>query len=115
MWIEKLEIGVLRVLTPLGPRYVQPSFWQRVYLLWLFRHFHTLPYLVLSRRQQRLIDDMCAEQRFVSVAYGDGRGEPAVLGTVERAPLVERLASGGAVARADAVTVPPLADLRQRS
>jgi hypothetical protein len=51
----------------------------------------------------------------VSVAYGDGRGEPAVLGTVERAPLVERLASGGAVARADAVTVPPLADLRQRS
>ena len=114
MWIEKLESGVLRVRTPLGPRCVQLSFWQRVYLLWMFRHFHTLPYLVLNRRQQRLIDDLCGEQRFVSVPYGDGKGEPAVLGTIERQPLVEGFAGGGAVAKNDAVRVSPLADVRQR-
>ena len=114
MWIDKLESGVLRVMTPLGPRYVQLSFWQRLYLLWMFRHFHTLPHLVLSPRQQRLIEDLCAEQRFVSVPYADGRGEPVVLGTVERRPVVETFAGGGAVAQEHGVRVSPLADVRQR-
>jgi hypothetical protein len=41
MWLEKLSWGVLRVLTPLGPRYVKPSLAQRFYLLWIFRNFHT--------------------------------------------------------------------------
>jgi len=36
MWMEKLAQGVLRVLTPLGPRYLNPSFAQRLYLLWIF-------------------------------------------------------------------------------
>ena len=114
MWIDKLESGVLRVLTPLGPRYVQPSFWQRVYLLWMFRHFPKLPYLVLNRRQQRLIDDLCAEQRFVSVPYADGRVEPALLGTVERRPVAERFAGDGTLAEEHGVRVTPLADVRQR-
>ena len=48
MLIGKLSSGVLRVLTPLGPRYIRPTFWQRVYLLWTFRHFDLLPLQVLT-------------------------------------------------------------------
>ena len=44
MWIERLLYGVLRVLTPLGPRYLGPSFLERAYLLWTFRNFTSLPW-----------------------------------------------------------------------
>ena len=49
MLIEKLAAGVVRVQTPIGPRYVMPSFLQRLYLLWVFRNFAILPHAVLSR------------------------------------------------------------------
>jgi hypothetical protein len=88
MLIEKLAAGVVQVQTPIGPRYVMPSFLQRVYLLWMFRNFPILPHAVLSRRQQRLIDRMCSEQRFASMAYADGMDEAPVIGTVERRPAV---------------------------
>ena len=48
MWMEKLLAGVLRVLTPLGPRYIKLSLAQRIYLLWIFRHFQVLPLQVLT-------------------------------------------------------------------
>ena len=88
MWIDKLADGVVRVQTPIGPRYVMPSFVQRVYLLWMFRNFPILPHAVLSRRQQRMIDHMCAEQRFASMAYSDVIDEAPVIGTVERRPVI---------------------------
>ena len=88
MWIEKLADGVVRVQTPIGPRYVMPSFRQRVYLIWMFRNFPILPHAVLTRRQQRLIDRLCGEQRFVSRAYSDGMDEAPVIGTVERRPAI---------------------------
>jgi hypothetical protein len=88
MWMEKLCSGVLRVLTPLGPRYLEPSLLQRIYLLWIFRHFQTLPMQVLSRRQQRLIDTLYSQHRFVFLAEPDGWDAP-VLGTLERRPPVE--------------------------
>ena len=88
MLIEKLAAGVVQVQTPIGPRYVVPSFSQRVYLLWIFRNFPILPHAVLSRRQQRLIDRMCSEQRFASMAFADGMGEVPVIGTVEHRPPV---------------------------
>ncbi len=87
MFIEKLAAGVVEVQTPIGPRYVMPSFLQRVYLLWMFRNFPILPHAVLSARQQRLIDRMCSEQRFASMAYADGMEAP-VIGTVERRPVI---------------------------
>jgi hypothetical protein len=62
MWIEKLWEGVLRVLTPLGPRYLQPTFLQRVYLLWIFRNFQTLPVKVLTPFQLRFIESMSQKQ-----------------------------------------------------
>jgi hypothetical protein len=88
MWMEKLSVGVLRVLTPLGPRYLRPSFGQRVYLLWIFRNFPILPLQVLNPRQRKLVDDLCVEQHFVSVNEADGWDVP-ILGTVERRPPVE--------------------------
>jgi len=67
MWMQKLSDGMLRVLTPLGPRYIRPTFLQRIYILWIFRHFHVLPLQVLSGRQRALIESLCAQQRFVSL------------------------------------------------
>jgi len=84
MWIEKLSDGVVQVQTPIGPRYVMPSFLQRVYFLWMFRHFPVLPHAVLSTGQQRVLERLCSEQRFVSMAYADGMEDAPVIGTVER-------------------------------
>src|ERR1700722_1059776 len=86
MWIDKLADGIVQVQTAIGPRYVMPSFRQRLYFLWMFRNFPILPHAVLSRAQQRLIDRLCSEQRFVSMAYADGLEDAPVIGTVERRP-----------------------------
>ena len=86
MWIEKLADGVVRVQTPIGPRFVMPSFLQRIYLLWMFRNFPILPHAVLNQRQQRMIDRMCSEQGFASAAYANGMDEAPVIGTIERRP-----------------------------
>jgi hypothetical protein len=88
MWIDKLADGVVQVQTPIGPRYVMPSLLQRAYFLWMFRHFAILPQAVLSPIQQRLIDRLCSEQRFVSMAYADGLEDAPVIGTVERRSTV---------------------------
>ena len=86
MWMEKLSDGVVQVQTPIGPRYLMPSFLQRVYFLWMFRHFPILPHAVLNTGQKRMIDRLCSEQRFVSMAYADGMEDAPVIGTVERRP-----------------------------
>src|SRR5260370_14508400 len=86
MWIEKLASGVVRVQTPIGPRYVMPSFLQRVYLVWMFRNFHILPHAFLSGRQQRLIDRLCAGQRFAPLAYAPRIDGGPVIGTSYRRP-----------------------------
>jgi hypothetical protein len=106
MWIEKLTDGVLRVLTPLGPRYIKPSFFQRVYLLWIFRHFDSLPPQVLSVRTQRLLDALCNEYRFVSFPQPNGLVDAPVIGTLEKRPAVaeETLAAGPSTAVAGTVT-----------
>ena len=89
MWIEKLAGGVVRVQTPIGPRYVMPSLFQRMQLVWMFRNFPILPHAVLSGRQQRMVDRLCSEQPFESMAYaGDGMEEAPVIGTVERRPVM---------------------------
>ncbi|MBZ5704991.1 MAG: hypothetical protein LAN63_06530 [Acidobacteriia bacterium] len=89
MWIEKLSCGVLRVLTPLGPRYIEPTFRQRIYLLWIFRNFQTLPPQVLRPWQQRLIDGLCAEQRFTALPQLNGLEDAPIIGTLERRPPIE--------------------------
>src|ERR1035438_10208619 len=89
MWIEKLFRGVLRIVTPIGPRYVRPPMLQRLYLLWIFRHFQVLPLQVLSSRQQKFIDTLCSQRRFVSIPQGAGPDDTPVLGTVEWRPRLD--------------------------
>ncbi len=116
MWIEKLSSGVLCVLTPLGPRYLKPrSFAERVYLLWMFRHFQTLPMQVLRPRQRKLIEELCAQQQFVAFSPGDEWDAP-ILGVVERRPPVEveTLPPRRPSSRASDAVSPLAADVRQR-
>jgi hypothetical protein len=84
MLIDKLAEGVVQVQTAIGPRYLMPSFFQRLYFIWMFRHFPILPMAVLTPSQQRMIDRLCSEQRFVSLAYCTGMEDAPVIGTVER-------------------------------
>ena len=79
---DKLHRGVVEILTPIGPRYLQLTFWQRVYFLWMFRHFSTLPQQVLSRGGVSRIESLCARQSFVQISHGPD--EAPVIGTVER-------------------------------
>ena len=89
MLLDKMSAGVLRVLTPLGPRYIQPTFSQRLLLIWTFRHFEVLPLQVLSSWQQSLIDALCIQQKYVAVHPVSDDGLIPVIGTVERRPPVE--------------------------
>ncbi len=116
MWIEKLCLGVLRVLTPLGPRYVNPTFAQRFYLLWIFRNFETLPVKVLSLRQQRRIDAMCSQHGFVSVLEPNGMVDTPLLGTLEQRPPVSEKSAPRMPNRSVPGAVAPFArDIQQRS
>lgn len=116
MWIDKLSDGVVRIITPIGPRYLQLTFWQRVYFLWIFRYFDKIPQQVLGARDQRVIDALCVEQRFITLS---SRSAAPIIGTLERVPLkqiAEELAPkhpAGNVADAGAAS-PLVADLQQR-
>jgi hypothetical protein len=88
MLLEKLSEGVLCILTPLGPRYIRPSFSDRVRLIWIFRHFHRLPQQVLRPGEQRFIDGLCQSKFFVSGLRCNGLEEAPIIGTLEhRVPL----------------------------
>jgi TonB family protein len=54
--LDKLESGIVALETEYGPIYVQPSGWERLYLLWTFRHFNSLPLVTLNSRQRRLVE-----------------------------------------------------------
>ncbi len=88
MWIEKLAEGVLQVDTAIGPRYVRLNFKQRAYLMWIFRHFPSLPQQVLSPREQRMVDRLCEENGFTSMP-GMGAADALVIGRIEnRLPVL---------------------------
>ena len=91
MWIKKLTDGVLELDTPIGSRYVQPNLMQRVYLMWTFRNFLSLPQQVLRPWEHRLVDRLRSENRFVSLS-GAGANERPVIGKIERrAPVQEEI------------------------
>jgi hypothetical protein len=114
MWIDKLAEGVVRILTPIGPRYIRLTFSQRAYFLWIFRHFDKLPQQVLSERQQRFIDQLCVEHRFISLP--SSIDEAPIIGTLERIPLmqVEDAPPKRPVASVQDASTPLVADLQQR-
>ena len=83
MWFEKLARGVLELDTPIGPRYLQPNFFQRAWLMWTFRNFISLPQQVLLRSERRLVDRLCGENRFVALSAADSSDRP-IIGRIER-------------------------------
>jgi hypothetical protein len=86
MSLEMIVAGVLRVVTPLGPRYIKPSMAQRVHLFWIFRHFQILPWEVLTPGQRRFMDALCMQSRSVPLTRANGLDAPLV-GTLEKSQL----------------------------
>ncbi len=84
--LQKLRAGVLRLRTPLGVRYVQPTFSERLYLLWVFRHFAHLPAQVLTGRAQALVTDLFSPQRSSQPGAAAFFSDQPIIGTVERMP-----------------------------
>jgi len=81
---KKIRTGLVELRTNGGSVYVSPSFWERVYLLWTFRNFPSLPKQVLNRREQQLIDKLC---RTEIVGRTKPIAEAVVIGTVENVYL----------------------------
>jgi hypothetical protein len=114
MWMEKLASGVLRVQTPIGPRYIGPSFRDRIFLLWIFRHFDNLPQQVLAGWQRRFIERLCVEHHFIAIPHKNLTEAP-VIGTLERRPIggsEPGAANAGAMENAGSSSI--VADARQR-
>jgi len=101
MWINKLFGGVLELETPIGPRFLDLNFFERVRLLWTFRNFLSLPQQVLQPSELRLIERLTNENRFVSKSAIAEHDIP-IIGRVERqhAPFASDglLASGKRIA-----------------
>ena len=79
--IEENSPRLLEIRTENGAVYLQPSRWQRIRLQWTFRHFHVLSPQVLSRADQRLIEEL-SQSAVVTPALPVAR--EAVLGVVEK-------------------------------
>jgi hypothetical protein len=87
MWIEKILHGVLAVQTEIGVRYLRPAWYERVLLVWTFRHFQVLPEKVLRSREREMIGEIIARSGFVSAVNRNGHVD-CCIGTIERsAPL----------------------------
>ena len=84
MWISNIRWGVLCLATPVGVRYVRPAFLERLYLMWLFRHFSVLPQKVMSGHAQALIENICARQHTGPDGSFYSITDQPVIGTVER-------------------------------
>jgi TonB family protein len=77
---QKLRTGIVELRTDVGPLYVTLSLRERIYLLWTFRNFHTLPKQVLNRREQQLIDELCRSA--MAERNGASPGD-SIIGVVE--------------------------------
>lgn len=79
--LEKLTCGVLHVSGAAGLRYVQPTFLERIRLLWLFRNFKILQKHVLPDRQQKWVESLC-ESRLTGYMSTIEREIACVIGTI---------------------------------
>jgi TonB family protein len=81
---QKIRTGLVELRTHSGSVYVSPSFWERIYLLWTFRNFKSLPKQVLNRHQQQLIDKLC---RAAIVSRNGPIARTSIIGAVENVYL----------------------------
>jgi hypothetical protein len=103
--LNKLESGFLLFQTQQGFVAVEPSFWQRVYLLWTFRNFRQLSLPLLNSRQTALINDLFRQH----AAVVSNEYEPSLeIGVVENfvPPAIE---IGATLAAKVATPVIPIA------
>ena len=82
---QKIRTGLIELRTDIGPVFVRPSFWERIYLLWTFRHFRSLPQLVLNRHQRQLIDKL---SRTAIVSRNEAISRTSIIGAVENVCLM---------------------------
>ena len=82
---HKIRRDLVELRTENGSVYVRPSFWERIYLLWTFRNFVSLPKQVLNRHQQQLIDKLC---RTAVVIRNGAIARTHIIGTVENMHLM---------------------------
>jgi TonB family protein len=82
---QKIRTGVVELRADIGSVYVSPSFWERIYLLWMFRNFHRLPKQVLNRHQRQLIDKLC---RAAIVNRNGPIAGTSIIGAVENVSLM---------------------------
>ena len=82
---QKIRTGLIELRTDIGPVYVRPSFWERIYLLWTFRHFRSLPQLVLNRHQRQLIDKL---SRTAIASRNEPISRTSIIGAVENVCLM---------------------------
>jgi len=74
------QLVLVALDTGRGVIYAPASGWDRVYLHWIFRNFHSLPQTVLNARQQQLMGSL---YRAAANHPADEIYEAAVVGTVE--------------------------------
>jgi TonB family protein len=81
---QKIRTGLLELRTPNRVLYARPTFRERLYLLWIFRHFRSLSRQVLSHRQQQLIDRLAQTAEALNHAHV---ARASILGAVENVRL----------------------------
>ncbi|MFZ0226319.1 MAG: hypothetical protein WAL41_05080, partial [Mycobacterium sp.] len=84
MILNKLESGLLLFDTPQGYVAVEPSFRERLYLLWTFRNFRQLSLPLLNARQNALIKDLARKNTAAKMERYDAL---RVIGVVENFSL----------------------------
>ncbi len=100
--------GVLEVITPSGTHYLTPSLTERLYLIWIFRNFRTLPLTVLSQWQRRKMEAIAAKYHRALPCTCD-----EILGTVEFVPASKKPVRS-AVAAGARPAVPIAANIKSR-
>ena len=96
MLLDKLQSDFLAYETEQGSAHVRVSGRQRLYLLWTFRNFNSLPVKSLNARQQRLVENLYLRNSGCFLPSRPGRD--AVVGTVEKFRLTS-LGLGTATAK----------------
>ena len=104
--VSKIEQGVVELRTDVGRLYVRPTGWQRLYLRWTFRNFHSLSLQILNRRQKRLIENL---SRSAILTPAEHVPASAVIGIVENMTVLA-LPSTAEMAEAADPVKPAVAD-----
>ncbi len=104
--VSKIEQGVVELRTDVGRLYVRPTGWQRWYLRWTFRNFHSLSLQILNRRQKRLIENLSSSAILTPAEHVP---VTAVIGIVENMTVLA-LPSTAEMAEAASTVKPAVAD-----